>query len=390
MTKYKKIAIFGAGYVGMSLAVMFSQKISVSVIDSNNAKVRLLNQKISPIGDELIETYLKDRELLLEALNKIPDLKTFDLIILALPTNFQDSSKSFDTSIIENVIEQINSAGYMGTILIKATVPIGFTDIMKNSFNRSNIIFSPEFLREGYALEDNLNPSRIIIGDKTDEGRNLGELFHSFTHNSPEVIFMTSSEAEAVKLFSNTFLALRVGFFNELDNFCLGKNLSSKDIIKGLSEDPRIGDTYNNPSFGYGGYCLPKDTRQLEASFSEIPQSLISAVITSNQKRKEFIAKFILDRNPSIIGVYRLLMKENSDNFREAAVYDLIQIFRSHKIKVIIYEPLEESSSIYEAKLINSLEEFKKSASIIIANRYHKELNDVFDKVITRDTQFHN
>ena len=383
---FKNALVIGAGYVGTSLAVLLSQKIDVLVIDKDNTRVDKLNNKSSPIKDPLIDSFFNDKDLDITAKSIIDkSIKDCDFAILALPTNYNVDTNYFDTSIIENVISEILSINNEIPILIKSTVPIGFTKRMQDIYNNNNIIFSPEFLREGNALHDNLYPSRIVIGDTGELGRSLGELFSKFTKNDPEILLMQSSEAEAVKLFANTYLATRVTFFNELDSYCFIKDLNTKDVINGISLDTRIGQGYNNPSFGYGGYCLPKDTKQLLANFESIPQGIFSAVVDGNDKRKSFIADQVISLNPKTVGIYRLTMKNGSDNFRESAIFDVINIIKSSGISIIVYEPII-SESEYEGLVIkNNLEDFKKNSDLILANRMHVDIEGVKSKVFTRD-----
>ena len=384
-TNKKNIIIFGAGYVGMSLSILLSQTHDVVLIDIDETKVNQIKQKISPIKDELIEKYLAKKKLSLVATSKFNiDINSTDTAILALPTNFNSELNSFDTSIISGVIAELQKKNFSGNIVIKSTVPIGFTDSMNKQFPDLNILFSPEFLREGSALEVNLYPSRIIVGNIDAFGKEIGELFKSFSLNDPKVYTMPSSEAEAVKLFANSYLANRVSFFNELDSFCLDRDLDSKSVITGISSDPRIGFYYNNPSFGYGGYCLPKDSKQLLVNFKRTPAHLLNSVIESNESRKLFIANKIVDMNPSVVGVYRLVMKSGSDNFRESAIFDVIRILKQRGISIIVYEPfIKEEDS--EFIINNDLISFKKKSNLIITNRYDNYLDDVFNKVFTRD-----
>ena len=383
---FKNALVIGAGYVGTSLAVLLSQKIDVLVIDKDNTRVDKLNNKLSPIKDPLIDSFFNEKNLNITAKSIIDkSIKDCDIAILALPTNYNINTNYFDTSIIENVISEILNINNEIPILIKSTVPIGFTKRMQDINNNNNIIFSPEFLREGNALHDNLYPSRIVIGDSGELGRSLGELFSKFTKNDPEILLMQSSEAEAVKLFANTYLATRVTFFNELDSYCFIKDLNTKDVINGISLDTRIGEGYNNPSFGYGGYCLPKDTKQLLANFESIPQGLFSAVVDGNDKRKSFIADQVISLNPKIVGIYRLTMKNGSDNFRESAIFDVINIIKSSGISIIVYEPIIIESEYEGLVICNNLKDFKKNSDLILANRMHADVEDVKNKVFTRD-----
>ena len=381
----KNITIVGAGYVGLSLCVLLGEKYNVNVNDIDQSKVDLINNKISPISDDLINDFLKNKNLKITASSCIEkSIKEAELIILALPTNFDSANNSFDTSIIENVVSIINESENSAPIVIKSTVPIGFTEKL-NSKVVNKIVFSPEFLREGMALFDNLYPSRIIVGDKEELGSQIAEIFSSCAKNNHQIFLVKNNEAEAIKLFSNTYLANRVAFFNELDSFCLHNNLSSRAIIDGVSSDKRIGNDYNNPSFGYGGYCLPKDTKQLLSDFVDIPQELISAIVKSNKTRKDFLTKKIIELKPKIVGIYRLTMKTGSDNYRDSAVFEIIESLNDNKIPTLIFEPLIKENFFMKSRVIEDINQFKKESDLIIANRMHKDLNDVFVKVFTRD-----
>ena len=381
-----KILIFGAGYVGSSLAILLAEKFKVLVFDVDDVKVKKINNKESPIIDSLMDSFLRTKELNLKGINSFEEhLSTSDLIILALPTNYDEISNQFDTTILNNTLNSLDKYSFNKPIVIKSTIPIGYTLNLKKLYPNLNIIFVPEFLREGKALEDNLYPSRIIIGGIEEKTRKVAEVFNKIAINNPDIFFMSSSEAEAVKLFANSYLATRISFFNELDSYCLEKGINTKNIINGISSDPRIGTGYNNPSFGYGGYCLPKDTKQLLANFEKIPQGIFSAVVKGNAKRKEFIAQKIVDKNPKVVGIYRLIMKEGSDNFRESAIIDIMGLLEKHNIKIIIYEPLIKKKNFNNRIIVNSLKEFKQSSDIILANRNNKDLSDVAIKVFTRD-----
>ena len=382
----KKALVIGAGYVGTSLAVLLSQDIKVLVVDKNKDVVYKLNNKESPIEDSLVNKYLYEENLDLQAQTSIDNsICNYDVAILALPTNYNPETNYFDTNIIESVIFQIQKINKQIPILIKSTVPIGFTKRMKTKYPECSIAFSPEFLREGNSLYDNLYPSRIVIGDKKEVGELFSNLFFSFAKNKPQILLMNSCEAEAVKLFANTYLATRVTFFNELDSYCLNQNLDAESVIRGVSLDPRIGEGYNNPSFGYGGYCLPKDTKQLLANFESIPQGIFSAVVAGNSKRKNFIADQVMSLSPRSVGIYRLIMKEGSDNFRESAIFDIIQIIRSKGIPIYIYEPLLTDDTFEDLIINNALENFKENSDLILANRMHDDIEDVSSKVFTRD-----
>jgi len=384
-----KISIVGAGYVGYSLALLLSQKHKVSLNDIDERRVALINKNKSPIQDKLIKDFLKNSKINLSATtNKNESFKNSKYIIIAAPTDYNEKKNYFNTSIIEHIIKEILEINNNTSIIIKSTVPLGFTDKMINKHSHEKIFFSPEFLREGNALYDNLYPSRIIVGNKSKEAIKFTKLLSECSKINKKdiaILFMKNTEAEAVKLFSNTFLAMRIGYFNELDSFCIDKNLSSKEIIRGVGFDKRIGNHYNNPSFGYGGYCLPKDTKQLLANYNSTPNNIIKAIVKSNVTRKKFIAKLIINKKPKIVGIYRLIMKTNSDNFRSSAILDIIKYIKSKKVKVIIYEPNIKIKKILNISVINNLSKFKKDSSVILANRYNKELISVKGKVFTRD-----
>ena len=381
-----KIAVAGTGYVGLSLAVLLSQKNEVYALDINKQKVDLINKRISPIKDEYIEKYLKEKKLNLKAtLDYKEAFKEKEFIIICTPTNYDEQTNYFDTSSVEDVIKKILEINAYATIIIKSTIPVGFTEKIKEKYNKQNIIFSPEFLREGKALYDNLYPSRIIIGEKNKQAQIFTNLLKESALNNPTIKYMNSTEAEAVKLFSNTYLALRIAFFNELDTYAEIKGLNTKDIIEGVSLDPRIGDHYNNPSFGYGGYCLPKDTKQLLANYKDIPQNLIEAIVKSNQTRKEHIANMIKKHYPKIVGVYKLAMKKDSDNFRESAIKEIMEKLRDNGIEVIVYETSLKDTSYEGYKVINDIKEFNKLSDIIIANRKDEKLKTLTKPIYTRD-----
>ena len=383
-----KISIAGTGYVGLSLATLLSQKHEVVTLDIISDKVKQINKRISPISDEYIEKFFKEKGLNLRATLDYEDaFNNADFVIISTPTNYDPYQSFFDTSSVEDVIQKVKNVGNSNTtIVIKSTIPVGFTENVKQKYDLKNIFFSPEFLREGKALYDNLGPSRIIVGDKTPEAHKFAKLLLSATEkqNTP-VLFMNSTEAEAVKLFANTYLALRVAYFNELDTYAESKELNTKDIIAGVSLDPRIGDYYNNPSFGYGGYCLPKDTKQLLANYKDVPQNLISAIVTANDTRKQFIANEIVKRNPQIVGIYRLTMKSESDNFRSSAIQDIINHLTSRGVGVLIYEPTLNSGDFNGVPVTHDLDDFKKNSSIIVANRIDSILQNVKSKIYTRD-----
>lgn len=379
-----KILVFGLGYVGLSNAILLSIDNQVIGIDVDQNKVDLIKKKQSPLEDKMIISYLVNEDLNLEVRTNPEGLfADSDLAILALPTNYDEDTKYFDTSFLDEVIKKIKKENKNLPILIKSTVPVGYTKAKREEYHCDNIIFSPEFLREGKALEDSFYPSRIIIGDRGNLAEKIASLYQNQTKNDPQVFFMDSTEAEAVKLFANTYLAMRVSYFNELDTFAEIKGLKTKDIIDGVSSDPRIGNYYNNPSFGYGGYCLPKDSKQLYANFENVPNSIFGAVIESNKIRKDFVSKQILKDKPKTVGIYRLVMKKGSDNFRKSAIFDVISNIKD-KTNVIIYEPTIKESEFYGLKIVNNLEEFKKS-DLIVANRIDEKIVDVKNKIYTRD-----
>ena len=380
-----KIVVMGMGYVGLANAVLLAQSNQVIGLEIDKDKVDMLNKKISPLKDDYIVDFLKNKDLdFVAKTSGQADFADCDLVILALPTNYDEVAEKFDTSFLDDAIDQIKKIRKDLTILIKSTIPIGYTRRKNQEYNCENIIFSPEFLREGRALYDSLNPSRIIVSDETEVGENLAALYKKEALNDPEVYLMGSDEAEAVKLFANTYLAMRVSYFNELDNFALAKGLDSKSIIAGVSADPRIGDHYNNPSFGYGGYCLPKDTKELYSNYGDIPTAIFRSIIDSNEVRKDFVSSDILAKNPKTIGVYRLVMKKGSDNFRKSAIFDVINNLKENGANIVIYEPNLEGKSFEGMKLIRDFEEFKK-VDLILANRLEEELKDVENKVYSRD-----
>lgn len=380
-----KILVMGMGYVGLANAILLAQSNQVIGLEIDKDKVDMINEKISPLKDDYIIDYLKNKELdFVAKTSGQADFTDADLVILALPTNYDEVAEKFDTSFLDDAIAEIKSMREDLPILIKSTIPIGYTRSKNEEYECKNIIFSPEFLREGRALYDSLNPSRIIVSDETEIGESLAALYKKESLNDPEIYLMGSCEAEAVKLFANTYLAMRVSYFNELDNFALAKGLDSKAIIEGVSADPRIGDHYNNPSFGYGGYCLPKDTKELYANYGDIPTAIMRSIIESNEVRKDFVASDILAKNPETIGIYRLVMKKGSDNFRKSAIFDVINNLKEKDANIVIYEPNLEGESFEGMKLIRNFEEFKK-VDLILANRLEDELKDVEDKVYSRD-----
>ena len=383
-----KIAIAGTGYVGLSLATLLSQYNEVVALDVIPEKVEMINNRISPIKDEYIEKYFKEKKLNLHAtLDYKEAFSGAKFVIISTPTNYDEKTNYFDTSSVEDVIKKVISMYDDNIVMIvKSTIPVGFINNMKEKYHIDNIIFSPEFLREGKALYDNLYPSRIIIGEKSKRAEEFGELLKSASLKDDVVVkYMDSTEAEAVKLFANTYLALRVAYFNELDTYAELKNLNTRDIIEGVCLDPRIGNFYNNPSFGYGGYCLPKDTKQLKANYKNIPENLISAIVESNNTRKEHIAKEIINKNPKIVGIYKLAMKSGSDNFRTSAIQDVMEKIKSNGIEIVIYEPTLQEDTFKNNKVIKNIDEFKNISDIILVNRYDESLKDVKDKIYTRD-----
>ncbi|MDC1150358.1 nucleotide sugar dehydrogenase [Gammaproteobacteria bacterium] len=381
------ITIAGIGFVGLSNAVLLAQHNRVTAIDLDKDKVDLVNEKKSPIDDKDIIEYLSNTELnLVSTTDKDLAYDDAEFVIISTPTNYNSLENSFDTSAVETVIEDVLDRNPDAVIVIKSTVPVGFTNNMRNKYQSENIIFSPEFLREGKALYDNLYPSRIIVGERSERAKLFARLLKDgAVKNDVPTLFMNNTEAEAVKLFANSYLAMRVAYFNELDTYAEIKNLNSKTLIEGIGYDPRIGMHYNNPSFGYGGYCLPKDTKQLLANFSGIPSKLIKAIVESNSLRKDHIATSIIAKNPEIVGIYRLLMKSASDNFRASAIQGVIERIKSSGIQVVIFEPIIKDSNYLGLKVIKNLSEFKNISDIIVANRIEEPLSDVSSKVYTRD-----
>ena len=382
-----KITVVGTGYVGLSNAMLFAEKHEVTALDIDKYRVNLLQKLKSPIQDELIEQYLTKKNIHFKVtMDQHEAYAMADFIIVATPTNYDESTNYFDTSSIEQVLAHLSEIQSKSIIIIKSTIPVGFTAKMQNQYSDLHIVFAPEFLREGKALFDNLYPSRIVVGEKSDVGETIGLLFkNSCLKDDVDVLLMDATEAEAVKLFSNTYLAMRVAYFNELDSYCALRGLNSKDIIQAVGLDPRIGSHYNNPSFGYGGYCLPKDTKQLLANYQDVPQSLISAIIQSNTTRKDFIAEEILKKSPKVVGIYRLVMKAGSDNFRQSAIQGIMKRLKAKGIELVIYEPALHEGAFYNSKVLTDIHEFKATADIIIANRIVADLDDVLDKVYTRD-----
>ena len=383
---FKKITIVGAGYVGFSLACLLSQEEQVTLVEKSSEKVDLINRNESPIKEDLIQEYQKNKKLKINATTRLEDsFNKTDLYILALPTNYDEKKNYFDTKILENEIKKIISEDKKVPILIKSTIPVGFCERISKLYPGSNIIFSPEFLREGSSLHDNIYPSRIVIGSKGTLGRKIGNFLHSFALNDPDIFYVMPKEAESIKLFSNSYLAMRVSFFNELDSFCMKNNLKTVDIINSICSDPRIRNGYNNPSFGYGGYCLPKDTKQLLANYEKIPQSIIAGIVEANSRRKDFIADTIIDLNKKTVGIYRLAMKEGSDNLRDSSIQGIIKRLNAKGLCIYIYEPLLFEKEFFGCKVISDLDDFKDLSELIVANRMHTELDNVQEKIFTRD-----